>query len=157
MNSYESLLDECSRHGIKIIEKRFDSGAKGLWKNNKIGISADIPTYSEKACVLSEEYAHFLTSSGDITDLTDIRNKKQELIARNHAYENLCSIEKLIYAFENGASNEYEIVDFLQITDRFLRDALAYHKKKHGLSFSYNNYTIIFEPNIQIINNSAMI
>lgn len=150
MNSYEYLIDECYKQGVKVIEKKFKSKAKGLWKNNKIGISNDISTNTEKLCVLAEEYAHYLTSSGNILDLSDISNLKQENEARSYAYEKLCSIPKIVHAIRNGANNKYEIAEYLNVTDNFLADAIKHHKCKHGLFYKHEDILISFEPTFMI-------
>ena len=57
------------------------SESDGLIKGNRIAIRKDIPTQTEKACVLAEELGHYYTSSGDIMDqniiLTANRNSGQ--------------------------------------------------------------------------------
>lgn len=150
MNPYEEIIDQCHKENIKIIEKNFLSRSKGLWKNDKIGISKQLTTVAEKRCVLSEEYGHYATSTGNIIDLRNITNLRQEHRARSYAYEQLCSLPQIVHALRNGAQNEFEIAEYLCITDTFLKDAMKYHKGKHGLSYKHGNITIIFEPTFRI-------
>lgn len=151
MNSYEALIDECSKDNIDVIEKRFKSKAKGLWKDHKIGISSNLATIAEKYCTLAEEYGHFKTTYGNILDLSNISNLKQEMRARNYAYEKLCSIQKILKAIEHGALNRYEIAESLDVTDDFLSNAIEYHKRKNGLLWKHGDFIVCFEPTIRII------
>lgn len=150
MASYEYLINECYEQGVNVIEKNFKSKAKGLWKNNKIGISKELSTNAEKSCILAEEYAHYLTSSGNILDLNDISSLKQEYKARSCAYEKLCSISQIVHAIKNGAIDKYEIAEYLNVTDAFLADAIKHHKSKHGLFYKHEDILISFEPTFMI-------
>ncbi len=131
MNCYELLLNECEQNNITVIEKKFKSKAKGLWKDGKIGINIRISTAAEKNCILAEEYGHYKTTVGDITNLKDIRNLKQENVARAVAIDKLCSPEKIIEAIKDGASDRYEIAELLNITDNFFDEAITHHSRKY--------------------------
>lgn len=151
MNSYELFVDECYKNNVIVIEKKFKSKAKGLWKDYKIGISSDLLTIAEKNCILAEEYGHFKTTCGNILDLNDIRSIKQEIRARNDGYERLCSIEKIISAIEKGALDNFEIAEYLNITNQYLHEAINYHKRRYGLYCRHNNYIVFFEPTVRIV------
>lgn len=146
MNCYELLLDECEKNNITVVEKKFKSKAKGLWKNGRIGISVNIPTVAEKNCILAEEYGHHKTTVGNITNLKDIRNLKQETVARAVAIEKLCSLEKIVDAHKKGAINRYEIAEMLNITVDFFNSAIEHHRKKHDIYCTVNGVTVQFEP-----------
>ena len=102
MNTYEKLVEQCENEGIKIIEKTFKSNAKGLIKGNKIGISKNIDTVSEKRCVLAEEMGHYYTTTGNILDQSTLENRKQEHKARKWGYNKLIGTQNIIKAFEYG-------------------------------------------------------
>lgn len=131
---------------IKITEKPLKYGFKGLIKNNRIIIDKNIPTTAEKACVLAEELGHYYTTSGNILDLTDIRNLKQEIRARNWAYEKLIPLQRFVEASKEGLRNRYELADYFDVTEEFLEDALSYYKGKYGLYVVWTSYVIYFEP-----------
>ena len=83
MNNYECLEDEACRDGIEVVNCRFDSPRiKGLYCDKTIGINLDIDSSKEKACVLAEEMGYHHTSIGDILDMSDTVNRKQERQAR---------------------------------------------------------------------------
>ena len=118
MNSLERLEDEACRDGIEIVNCRFNSPRiKGLYCDKTIGITTDIDTSAEKACVLAEELGHHHTSVGDILDMTDIGNRKQERQARLWGYNRLIGLAGLIKAYESGCQDKYEVAEFLGVTD----------------------------------------
>lgn len=153
MNCYEKLIDECYKENVTVVEKNFKSKAKGLWKNKKIGISARLTTIKEKNCVLAEEYGHYKTTLGNITNLNDIGNVKQEIQARRWGYEKMCSLEKIIEAVKAGSKDKYEIADYLNVTDDFFDKAIKYHRLKHGINCICQGVFIYFEPTFGILEN----
>lgn len=70
------LMDECALLGI--------SNVKGLYKNGKIAIDCTLSNIDKK-CTLGEELGHHYTSYGNILDLKNNRNAKQERLAREWA------------------------------------------------------------------------
>lgn len=146
MNSYEELINEAYNENIIVIEKKFKSNAKGLCKGKKIGISSSIATIKEKRCVLAEEIGHCHKTVGNILDQTIVSNVKQELTARKWAYERLIGIVDLINAYESGIRDKFELIEYLEVTEEFLSEAITYYKKKYGLYYEIDNYIVYFEP-----------
>lgn len=145
MNSYEQLVNECT--DVSVIEKHFKSNAKGLCKGGKIGISKDIPTISEKACILAEELGHHYTTVGNILDQSKIANRKQERIARLWAYKKMITLEKLTDARRCGCRNRFEIAEHLEVTEEFLQAAVDSYKSIYGVGYhQHGDYLICFEP-----------
>ena len=83
---YEALLVEADNEGLTVKEMPMKYN-NGRIKGNRIAIRKDIDTSIEKACVLAEELGHHHTSVGDILDMTDIGNRKQERQARLWGYD----------------------------------------------------------------------
>lgn len=150
MNSYEQLLFS-SGEDITVIEKKFKSKAKGLCKGNKIGISKEIPTLSEKACVLAEELGHHYTTVGNILDQSSASNRKQELRARMWGYDKLIGLTGILKCYKRGCRNISEMADFLEVTEEFLNEALEAYRKKYGESVTIGDYTICFEPCLAVL------
>lgn len=144
--TYENLIIECENNNIIVIEKNFKSDAKGLCKGNKIGISLRLSTDKEKSCILSEELGHYYTTYGNILDQNKVENRKQELRARRWAYEKLINFNSLIEASNKGIKGKYNLSEFLNVTEEFLEEALAYYKIKYGIYKKVDNYIIYFEP-----------
>ena len=79
--TYEELLKEADSLGLIVKEKPLQ-GTDGRILNRRIAIRKDIPTQTEKSCVLAEELGHHYTSSGDILNQNIVTNRKQEFRAR---------------------------------------------------------------------------
>ncbi|CAM3017010.1 ImmA/IrrE family metallo-endopeptidase [Hathewaya histolytica] len=148
--NYNALLEEAIELNIQV--KEIDLKTKdGLCKGNRIAISKRLKTDKERCCVLVEELGHFHKTVGDITDQSKIQNRKQEYIARKWGYERLVGIKNIIKAFENGAHNSFDMAEYLNITEEFLKDAISYYKAKYGVCCEIDNYIIYFEPCLGII------
>lgn len=149
--TYEDLLIEAENEGLKIKEKPLKYGFKGLCKNKKILIDKKIKTSKEKNCILAEEVGHYKKSYGNILDYADIKNIKQEKIARNWGYEKLVGIVKLINAFKKGIRNKYDLAEYLDVTVEFLEQAIQHYREKYGAYYEIDMYTIYFEPYLTIL------
>lgn len=145
---YESLLAEADQEGIITKEKNLQAN-DGLIVGNRIAIR-DGMTGVKKSCVLAEELGHYYTSSGNILDQDDVRNRQQELRARAWAYDKRIGLIGLIRAFEHGCRNRYEIADYLDVTEEFLDECLAYYRNQYGICTRVDNYVIYFEPHLGI-------
>lgn len=87
---------------------------------------------------------------GDIIDVESAPNRKQERQARLWAYNKRIGLCGLIRAFERGCKNQYEIAEFLNITNEFLKDAIQCYCEKYGVYVDVDNYTIYFIPQLII-------
>ena len=155
MNRFEELLAESEEGNIIVVEKHFKSKALGLCKGNKIGLSKKLTTTAEKACIYAEEYhGHYKTTIGNILDLEDIQNAKQENIAHAKAIERLCSIKQIVSAIKAGAQNRYEVAEYLTVTDKFFEEAIEYHRRKNGIMCECDGLLLYFEPTFGILKNN---
>ena len=151
MNSLERLEDEACRDGIEIVNCRFNSPRiKGLYCDKTIGINLDIDTSAEKTCVLAEELGHHHTSVGDILDMTDVSNRKQERQARLWGYNKLIGLSGLIKAYEAGCQDKYEVAEFLGVTDEYLCECLEVYRDKYGIGTTVDNYYVMFIPHLAV-------
>lgn len=148
--NYEALLDEAYEEGLVVKEKPLQYN-NGRIKGNRIAIRQDIETTIEKADVLAEELGHHFTSVGDILDLSEPQNRKQERQARIWAYNKRIGLEGLISAYEQGCKSRYEVAEFLEVTEEFLIDAICYYREKYGVYTSVKNYTIYFIPHLMVL------
>lgn len=144
--TYDEMLIEAEKDGLRVKEKALKYGFKGLYKDGKILIDKKIVTDAERKCILAEEIGHHETTFGDIVDETSISNRKQEIIARRWAYKRMVSLTKIIVAHQVGIRNTYELADFLEVTEGFLKEALNYYEDKYGNWYSIDNYIIRFNP-----------
>ena len=151
MSRYENLLLEAEKSGVNVIEIDIGTTKKyGRYFNNLIVINSNMNS-SEKYCVLSEELGHHYKTIGDISDQASMENRKQEVLARRWGYEKLVGIVDLVNALKHGCINKYEIADYLNITEEFLLEVLEYYKCKHPDYFEIDNYYLIFNNGLEVI------
>lgn len=151
MNSYERLEDEACKDGIEVISWRFQSDRiKGLYSDEMIGISEQLETSTEKACVLAEELGHHHTSVGNIINMENVSNRKQERQARIWGYNKLIGLNGIIKAFEVGCQSVHEAAEFLEVTEEYLLEAIECYRNKYGVCTEAGNYTIYFIPQLSV-------
>lgn len=148
--NYENLLEESDSLGLIVKEKPLKYN-DGRIKGKKVAIRKDIDTTVEKACVLSEELGHYYTSSGNILNQNYTENRKQEYKARLVAYNKMIGLAGIVNAYKYGCHTQYEIADFLGVTEPFLQDALNTYKAKYGTYATIDNHIIIFEPSLAVL------
>lgn len=147
--TYEQLLIEADKNKIITKEKPL-RGHNGRIKGNRIAIKQDIAA-NEKACVLAEELGHYYTSVGNILDMNNTSNRKQEHIARLWAYNKLVGLTGIIRAYEANCQSLYEMAEFLDISQEFLCEALKAYRNKYGAYATVDNYAIYFIPTLGVI------
>jgi len=123
LTKYEELMAEYDDE--LIIEERPIKNA-GLYADGVTWIREDMTT-SQKYCVLAEEIGHHKTSVGNILDQTDTDNVRQELKARKWAYEKILPAAAILTAFENGLHCIWDIAEYLDVDELFLRDAMRHY------------------------------
>lgn len=145
---YEDLLIEADENNLITKEKPLPV-SKGRIKGNRIAIRTGM-TETEKACVLAEELGHYHTSVGNILDMNNTQNQKQELVARMWGYNRLIGLYGIIDCYKAGCQSIYEMAEHLDVTEEFLSEALERHRQKFGKSVQFDNYTIYFEPSLKV-------
>lgn len=143
--TYEQLLTVADQEGLLVKEHSLINH-DGLISGRRIAIRRNIETQAGKSCVLAEEIGHHCTSSGDILDQTDIMHRKQEYRARFYGYNLKIGLTGLIRAYEAGCRNLYEMAEFLDATEEYLREAIQCYRSKYGICVAVDNYIIYFEP-----------
>ena len=143
--NYEQLLTAAAQEGLCVKEQPL-TGHDGLIRGTRIAIRKDIEAQAEKSCVLAEEIGHYRTSSGNILDQNKAESRKQEYRARLYGYNLKIGLAGLIRAYEAGCGNLYEMAEYLDATEEYLKEAIDCYKSKYGLCTSIDNYIIYFEP-----------
>lgn len=144
--TYENMLREADQQGIYTYEKSLKPNIKGLYSDKVICINKNIPTQIEKSCILAEELGHYHTSSGDIVDQSKLLNRRQEIRARNWAYEKLIPLSAIIEAHYAGIGNKQDLIEFLDVTPEFLEAAIERYQQRYGKTVTLDQFTICFEP-----------
>ena len=148
--NYEALLDEAHQEGLIVKEKPLKYN-NGRIKGKRIAIRKDIETSAEKTCVLAEELGHHHTSVGNILDMDDMRNCKQERQARLWGYNKLIGLTGIITAFRAGCQNRQEIAELLGVTEEYLQECIDCYRDKYGVYTEVDNYVIYFIPNLAVM------
>lgn len=146
--NYEELLIE-SEHNNVIIKEKTLNAYDGRINGNKIAIRRNLST-KEKGCVLAEELGHYFTTVGNILDQSDIGNRKQELHARLWAYNELIGLSGIVNAYKYGCQDLYEMAEYLEVPENFLKNALITYQSKYGKHVKYGDYLITFIPTLNV-------
>lgn len=145
---YNALLDEANAEGLSIKERPFKT-YDGRIKGNNIYLRENMNT-TEKTCVLAEELGHHYTSVGCILDQTDFANRKQERQARLWGYNKLIGLMGIVRAFNAGCQNQYEIAEYLDVTEEYLQECINCYQSKYGICTTVDNYVIYFVPYLTV-------
>lgn len=148
--NYEALLDEATNNGLIVKEKALLSG-DGRIKGNRIAIRKDLNTSNHKACVLAEELGHHHTSVGNIIDMSDSQNRKQERQARLWGYNKLIGLTGIINAFSAGCHSRHDAAEYLNVTEEFFQECIDCYTEKYGICTKVGNYTVFFIPNLAVM------
>lgn len=143
--TYEQLLTVADQEGLLVKEHSLINH-DGLISGRRIAIRRNIETQAGKSCVLAEEIGHHCTSSGNILDQTNVMNQKQEYRARLYGYNLKIGLTGLIRAYEAGCRNLYEMAEFLDATEEYLKEAIQCYSSKYGTCVAVDNYIIYFKP-----------
>lgn len=148
--TFDELLIEADEAGLIVKEAPLALN-DGLCFGNKIAIRDDIVTSIQKADTLAEELGHYYTTVGNIIELQNIEDEKQERTARLWAYNKQVGLTGIIEAFQAHCSGRFEIAEFLNVSEDFLQEALECYRQIYGTGTMVDNYYIRFEPNLQIL------
>lgn len=151
MITYEKLLEIAEQEGIDIDDEYELSGRnEGLLYDGFIAVKKDL-TIREKKCILAEELGHHFTTVGNILDQRNVINRKREKKGRIYAYNLLIGLDGLIECYHECVSNTYEMAEVLDVTEEFLKEALAYYTGKFGIGVQSGKYYIQFIPYLAVI------
>lgn len=153
MTAYEKLLDEAKNGNMSIWENYdlSDTKLKGLYCDNNIALSNELSTEPEKCCTLAEEIGHHYTTFGNILDLCQVENRKQEQQARTWAYNKLIGLMGIVDSYKAGCHDAHEMAEYLNVTEEFLMEALERYRGKYGTYTTIDNYVIFFEPYLGVL------
>lgn len=152
MTTYEELLQEAYDQGISVDENyHFESDFLGLYIDKNIALSDRLSTSHERADVLAEELEHHYTSTGDILDQTKVNNRKQERLARLRAYNRRIGLTGIVDGYKAHCRSRYELAEFLGVSEDTLAEALDLYREKYGCYVEIDNYIVMFEPSLAVM------
>ena len=89
MNKLERLEQEAFDDQVAVYDYYLgEDNLKGYYADGNVAINTCVDTAAERMCVLAEELGHHHTSVGNILDMSDSGNRKQERQARLWASTN---------------------------------------------------------------------
>ncbi|WP_251393102.1 ImmA/IrrE family metallo-endopeptidase [Mediterraneibacter agrestimuris] len=152
MNKLEQLEQEAFEDDIRIHDYYLgEETLKGFYIDGNIAINTSVSSETEKACIIAEELGHHHTSVGDIINMSDSQNRKQERQARLWGYNKLIGLNGIIKAFQAGHHSRHDAAEYLEVTEEFLQECIDCYRDKYGEYAKVDNYTIFFIPNLSVI------
>lgn len=149
--NYEELLDTADQLNLAVKEQPL-TVHDGLIRGRRIAIRKSIETQAEKSCVLAEELGHYFTSFGNILNMDETQNRKQELRARLSGYDMQIGLIGIVECYKHHCRSLYEMAEYLQITEEYLKEALECYSRKYGENLvTIDNYAIRFVPSLQVM------
>lgn len=152
MNKLEKLEQEAFEDSVKVHDYYLgEENLKGIYIDGNIAINTSVNNTVEKACVLAEELGHHHTSVGNIIDMENVSNRKQERQARFWGYNKLIGLTGIVRAFQAGCQSRHEVADLLDVTEEYLQECIDCYRDKYGVYTEIDNYTIYFIPNLAVM------
>lgn len=152
MNKLEKLEQEAFEDKVKVHDYYLgEDSLKGIYIDGNVAINTSVSNSTEKTCVLAEELGHHHTSVGNILDMNDARNRKQERQARLWGYNKLIGLTGIIKAYHAGCQSCHEIADLLDVTEEYIQECIDCYRDKYGVCTEVDNYTIYFIPNLAVM------
>ncbi|HCZ7923174.1 TPA: ImmA/IrrE family metallo-endopeptidase [Staphylococcus aureus] len=143
MYLYEKMVIENKE--IPIDDRKSLGNFEGFYDNGVILINKNL-SERRKAEVLYEELAHYKLTYGNILDQSKFNNRKFENYARRHGFISAVPLREIIEAYNYGVRNLYELSEYLQLSESYIKEALEHYKKIYGIGTNYGEYSITFEP-----------
>lgn len=152
MNKLEQLEQEAFEDKVRVHDYYLgEDSLKGIYIDGNVAINTSVSNSAEKTCILAEELGHHHTSVGDIINMTDAGNRKQERQARLWGYNKLIGLTGIIKAFRAGCQSRHEMADLLDVTEEYLQECIDCYRDKYGVCAEVDNYTIYFIPNLAVM------
>ncbi|HHD6316625.1 TPA: ImmA/IrrE family metallo-endopeptidase [Staphylococcus aureus] len=143
MYLYEKMVIENKE--ITIDDGKSLGNFEGLYDNGVILINKNL-SETRKAEVLYEELAHHKLTYGNILDQSKWINRKFENYARRHGFISAVPLREIVEAYNYGVRNLYELSEYLQLSEKYILEAIEQYKKIYGIGTHYGEYSITFEP-----------
>ena len=148
--NYEELLIEADSNNLITKEKPLLLTQEEL-KEIRIAIKQTYLHRKKKPVSLLRNLDTSYTSTGNILDMSDTSNRKQELRARLWAYNKQIGLRGLIDCYKANCKSIHEMAEYLDVTEEFLLEAIECYRSKYGVYAKLDNYFIGFIPTLYII------
>ena len=146
MTEIEKLEQEAYEQHVPVDYVSFKNDhLHGLYINGSIALKIGM-TSAQTADTLAEELAHHYITVGNILDLNNTSNRKQERLARLRAYNRRIGLSGIIAGYRANCHSRHELADYLDVSEEFLAEALECYREKYGEYTELDDYVIVFEP-----------
>ena len=130
----EGLYDFAEGQGIKVYEYDMPKyGAMSIMDEKGrcfIGIDKEKKSKSEQKTMLLHELGHCLTGAFYNMYTPFCLRTKCERRANEWAIENYLPYDRLIDAYKSGISTDYELAQYFEVSEQFVRMAKEYYLQK---------------------------
>lgn len=138
MTRLERLEEQAASLGIIVDYAilRESDGLDGLyiaWESSSVILINAHRPYMTQVIALAEEIGHHLKSRGNIVRLDTVTNRKSEEAGRAWSYRELMPPEKVHKAIRSGICSVWELAEAFNVSDGFVKDAIAYYRRKNAL------------------------
>lgn len=140
------------KENIEIIETKMKGNNRGFYSDNVMMLDTRMSRKAMK-CKAYEEFGHHFTSAGDIIDLNNQNNAKQEYKARAWGYEHHVPLSDIVKCLLK-AGDDFDY--FLELLDVEVEDffyILRHYASKYGNHYKLGAFTLLFNP-LKIITSS---
>ena len=145
LNDAEKLMSEHPEIEFRF-EPRMPDHQKGLIIGNVVYLNPR-QSNQELAETVAEEISHYETTVGNIIDLSDKDNRKQEKKARDLGAVMLVSPFDIIECFEQGCRYIWECAEYIGVSESIFNLAVQWYSRKWDGIWTNNGYAIYFKPN----------
>lgn len=140
MLTLQQLYQDLDTHNIRLIPYKFN-GQKGasmeLSGNYAVFLDVmDLYTTAEIAGVLSHEIGHCVTGATHAVHSPFDLVEKHEHTANRWAVERYLPHTALQQAFSQGCTQPWQLAEYFNLPESFIRYALWYHTQCRGRSFT---------------------
>lgn len=151
MTQLEKLEQEAFDNNVLVDYVEFNSNnLKGLYIDGSIALRRGMDS-SSTADTLAEELEHHYTTSGNILDQNNIKNRKQERLARFKSYDRRIGLSGIIQGYRQKCQNQYELATCLGVSEETLLEAISLYREKYGCYTELDGYIIMFDPYLAVI------
>lgn len=145
LSDLEILYEDIENAGIFVYNFHVSETKKAacLYIDSIKSIAMDKPqitTSAEEYVILAEEFAHYETNAlyfVEATSNTPIGRRNRiacEGSAKRYAIKKLLPFDKLEEAICDGISATWELAEYFNVTEDFIRDAMKYYFEQCGMS-----------------------
>lgn len=141
----DKIYELAEKENVEIIERKMTGNNKGFYADNVMMLDTRMSRKSKQSKAF-EEFGHHFTSAGDIIDLKNKNNAKQEYKARAWGYEHHVPISDLVQCLLKAGDDREYFLELLDIEPEDFFIIIKHYTSKYGNCYKFDNYIVIFNP-----------